>query len=279
MMHFRVPNFVLFLACVRVVSGLLLGKGPSNQAVKAATIHRLPRSFGSAGGQCWDDFEGFNCKILGPTVLHHLGDYSPQPVDDYDVSRKSKFNLNVGRALEVLRRELPLVFMVSDLDFSIFSPQVTVSDGNNRMVMQKNLYSAVVKSLRLASTFSFVYPSMNVKKIEYINDCTTIQCQVDIVLPDSVRIDGQSSWEGMFYFGLDSEGLISTHIFDRKISNLRPTPMPASSYPWLRAGTKTWSGELVEVPFPEIGLVGAIETQNSKKHVPQSSISDQMNDL
>ena len=63
---------------------------------------------------------------------------------------------------------------------------------------------------------------MNVRKIEYVDDVKTIQCLVDVVLPDSVRVDGQSVWEGMFYFGLNKQGLIETHIFDRKISNLKP---------------------------------------------------------
>jgi len=115
--------------------------------------------------------------------------------------------------------------------------------------MQRNLYAAVVKSLKLASTFSFVYPSMNVKKIEYIDSCTTIQCLVDVVLPDSIRIDGQALWEGMFYFGLDSEGLIESHTFDKKISTMRPSPLlNVKSYPWLKSGPQ-WNGELVGAAF------------------------------
>jgi hypothetical protein len=48
----------------------------------------------------------------------------------------------------------------------------------------------------------------------------------------------------MFFFGLDETGLINTHIFDRKISNLRPSPQTAHTYPWLRA-SPSWSADLL----------------------------------
>lgn len=194
------------------------------------------------GGDRWSDFKGFDCKVLGPvTVLNHLGDY--QPFQDKEIDHhQSDFNLNVGKALETLRRELPVVFYVSNLDFSIFANQITVADGNNqnKILMQKTLYTTAVKSLRMASSLSFICPSMNVKKIEYIENCRTIQCLVDVVLPDTVRIDGQSVWEGMFYFGLDNAGLINSHIFDRKISNHRTSTPAASVYPWF--GNPVWNG-------------------------------------
>ena len=91
---------------------------------------------------------------------------------------------------------------------------------------------------------------MNVKKIEYVEDCRTIQCLVDVVLPDTVRIDGQSTWEGMFYFGLDRNGLIETHIFDRKITNYMGKPIVSNSgmnYPWLQAAP----GQMAQMPMPQ----------------------------
>lgn len=222
---------------VRVNNGFFV-----SSRVRSSTIS-MASSF---GGQCWDGFEDVKSEImLRPRVFRHLGDYSPQQIDDYDAKQKQDFNLNVGRALETLRRELPMVFLTQDFDFSIFAPQVTVSDGNgNRLTMQRTVYAGVVKSMRLASSFSFVYPSMNVKKIEYVEDCTTIQAQVDVVLPDSIRIDGQAIWEGMFYFSLDHDGLIQAHTFDKKVSTMRPNGLSTSSYPWLRAAP-TWSSALI----------------------------------
>jgi len=190
-------------------------------------------------------------EIKEPEIFRSLGDYgsdhtlggSPDPEDEL---RQRRFNLQVGKGLEVLRRELPLVFFASNLDFSIFAPEILVSDGNNnRMQMQKALYSTVVKSLKLASSFSSMYPSMNVQKIEYIEDCSTIQCLVEVILPDSIRIDGQAVWGGMFYFGLDSHGLISSHTFDRKISNKTPiNRMNTKVFPWLRSDAQ-WSADLL----------------------------------
>jgi hypothetical protein len=140
--------------------------------------------------------------------------------------------LNVGKALDVLIRELPLVFAVQNLDFSILSSQITVVNENQRsLVLSKEVYVTAIRGIQMASTISSTYPSIRVRKIEYIEDIRTIQCLVDIApssnqLKPTVSNDdiGQDSplWQGMFYFGLNKEGLIETHIFDRKISNLKP---------------------------------------------------------
>mmetsp|Transcript_28914 Transcript_28914/g.29255 ORF Transcript_28914/g.29255 Transcript_28914/m.29255 type:complete len:270 (+) Transcript_28914:133-942(+) len=236
--------FISLVISLGIVNGFFVNK------VRAPIVSRIS---GTVGGQCWDEFEDFKTEImLKPRIFRHLGDYNPQPVDEYDAKRKQDFNRNVGKALETLRRQLPMVFHTQNLDFSIFAPQVTVSDGNgNRLSVQRTVYAGVVKSLRLASTFSFVHPSMHLRKIDYVEDCTTIQCQVDIVLPDSIRIDGQAVWEGMFYFSLDHEGLIQAHTFDKKVSTMRPSGVSTASYPWLRART-TWSSE----------LIGAVASEN-----------------
>jgi len=233
------------------------------------TIRENKQNYGAIRGHNWDssynlDITSNDIKVLGPVaVLNYLGDMpegDSLPVGDG--RRKSSYNLNVGRALETLRRELPMTFVASNLDFSIFAPQIQVIDSNqnhnqHKVLVPKSMYTAAVKSLRLASTFSSIYPSMNVKKIEYLEDCQTIQCLVDVVLPDSVRIDGSAVWEGMFYFGLDDEGLISSHIFDRKVSSSRPSPMLVHSMPWLRA-TASWSSDLISgIPVRRPGLVVA----------------------
>jgi hypothetical protein len=190
-------------------------------------------------------------KVLGPLppVLKHLGDYE---YDAYTPSENSDYTLNVGKALNTLRRELPMVFYTSNLDFSIFNQQITVIDfRGNKMTLQRSLYTAGIKSMKMASTFSTMYPSMNVRKVEYIEESRTIQCLVDVVLPDSVRIEGRACWEGTFYFGLNDQGLIDTHIFDSTISTFSQTPVKAHQYPWLR-NTPQWSADLIKgrVPVP-----------------------------
>ena len=225
------------------------------------------RNFGVIKGQRWggDVCEkpttllppATSFKHLGENIGGNDGDY----IDDYGQRQKNNYNLNVGKAMEVLRRELPMVFAVTNLDFSIFANSITVTDGTNTMTVQKSLYGAAVKSLRMASVLSSMYPSMNVKKIEYIEEQRTIQCLVDVVLPDSVRIDGSSVWQGMFYFGLDGEGLIDSHIFDRKISNLRPQmPVNTATYPWLKS-TTSWSPSLLGGGAQRGGLVSACTTK------------------
>ena len=180
--------FFIFVLCLVSISGFVPNR----------TTNKLTLGLGaSTGGNRWDEFNSCKPKVLGPlTLLKHLGDVETQIATENDVDKKKKadFNLNVVRALETLRKELPMVFYISNIDFSIFANQITVADGNqNRLMMQKSLYIAAVKSLHMAAAFSTIYPSINVRKIEYIEDCRTIQCLVDVVLPDSVRVDGQVS--------------------------------------------------------------------------------------
>eukprot|EP01035_Chromulina_nebulosa_P017101 gene17101-22614_t len=232
--------------------GKSLNKPLGNHYLSTKSIIKH-KSLRGISGTSWDEqLNSYGCKVLGnyspdtitPTTFSYLGDLSTPPIDAEELKRKANFNLNVGRALEGLRRELPLVFIAPDLDFSIFSQQITIIDGGQRHIeISKNFYMTIVKSLRIAASFSSIYPSMNVRKIEYIEDCRSIQCLVNVVLPDSVRVDGQSVWEGMFYFGLNEEGLIKTHVFDRKISAHKPNAV-RSNYPWLRPSV-SWTPELV----------------------------------
>lgn len=222
------------------------------------------KNYGSITAQKWDDLETIESKVLSQvTVLRHLGDYDGFKGDE-GTPFNSEYNLNVGKALDTLRRELPICFYTSNLDFSIFANYITLVDGyQNKMSVSKSIYCAAIRSLRVASAISSIYPSMNVRKIEYIDESRTIQCLVDVVLPDSVRIDGQSVWEGMFYFGVDQNGLINTHVFDRKVSNMKPAPSKAYTYPWVRS-SPSWTPELLRggflnpVPQPSF----AVETTN-----------------
>lgn len=149
-----------------------------------------------------------------------------------DDHHHTEYTLNVGKALDVLTRELPLLFAVKNLDFSILSSQITVVNGNqpHSLVVSKTAYIGAIRAIQMASTVSSNYPSIHLRKIEYIEDIRTIQCLVDVAFSPNHLISTvihhneqhPPVWEGMFYFGLNKEGLIDTHIFDRKISNLKP---------------------------------------------------------
>jgi hypothetical protein len=238
--------YVLISSIVLQLCVICYGLIPHSSNVRNGAA-KQSKSYSSFGGVNW---EGFDCKILGPAVLYHLGELQQGTVED-EVDQESRqrlasYRLNVGRALDTLRRQLPVAFAPTNLDYSIFANEITVSDGNkNRMVMQKSLYSAAVKSVQVASSFSSITPSLNVRKIEYIEEAETIQCLVEIVFPDTIRIDGSAIWEGMFYFGLDRNGLINSHIFDRKISNLTPQNLKIDTYAWLRPRVSMWSADLV----------------------------------
>jgi hypothetical protein len=138
--------------------------------------------------------------------------------------------LKVGKALDVLARELPLVFTEKNVDFSILSSHITVVDENQHtLVVSKAFYITVIRAIQMASGVTSIYPSIRLRKIEYIEDIKTIQCLVDVLTYNQIISNlGENTaqehllWEGTFYFGLDRQGLIETHIFDRKISNLRP---------------------------------------------------------
>ena len=147
-------------------------------------------------------------------------------------NHNTEYTLNVGRALDVLVRELPLLFAVKNIDFSILSSPIKVVNGNqpHSLVVSKEVYITAIRGIQMASTLSSTYPSIHLRKIEYIEDIKTIQCLVDIVSSSNQLMSTATHhteqqtplWQGMFYFGLNKEGLIDTHIFDRKISNLKP---------------------------------------------------------
>ena len=146
-------------------------------------------------------------------------------------NHNTEYTVNVGKALDVLTRELPVVFIVKNLDFSIFSSQITVVTENQRtLVLSKEVYVTAIRGIQMASTLSPTYPSVRLRKIEYIEDIRTIQCLVNIGGSSNQLVStvthntaqDHSLWEGMFYFGLNKEGLIETHTFDRKISNFAP---------------------------------------------------------
>ena len=180
------------LQCICDVSSLMTSYRSYCSKVRTSKDFKIS---GQISGQCWGDLSTVDkCRVLGPSiVLQHLGDYLPP--EDKGKRRNSEYELNVGKAMEVLRRQLPVVFYASNLDFSIFAPQITVVDyRQNKMLMQKSLYVAAVKSLRVASTISSIYPSMNVRKVEYVEDCQTIQALVDVVLPDTMKVEGQVSF-------------------------------------------------------------------------------------
>ena len=100
------------------------------------------RGYAVVRGERWGDFENKDLSVnrgkefLG--ALPSMGDNelnaSPN-LDEEDVAARNSYNLNKGKALEVLRRQLPLVFFASNLDFSIFAQQIVINDGKNRMAM------------------------------------------------------------------------------------------------------------------------------------------------
>jgi len=163
-----------------------------------------------------------------PTTSHQ----KLSSVPTHQNNHNTEYTLNVGKALDVLVRELPLLFAVKNLDFSIFSSQITVVNGNqpHSLVVSKTAYIGAIRAIQMASAVSSNYPLVRLRKIEYIEDIRTIQCLVDVVSSSNQLISTVTHntrqdtplWEGMFYFELNKEGLIETHIFDRKISNFTP---------------------------------------------------------
>lgn len=246
----------------RIVSNIPRPKHFTTNVAASTNSNEYINKINYIGGSSWDQLpisldktNRYGCKIIGTlsTELPYMDDGMCPVIDDNQQKkeRKPHFNLNVGRALEGLRRELPVFFVAHDLDYSIFANQITIIDeGQRKMEVSKYVYQGAIKTVRMASAFSSIYPSMNVRKIEYIEDCQSIQCLVDVVLPDAIRVDGKSVWEGMFYFGLNDDGLISSHVFDRKISKKTPMPADARQYPWIVAANAKWDAELIAAaPF------------------------------
>lgn len=148
----------------------------------------------------------------------------------------NEYILNVGTVLDVLHRELPLIFVLENINFNIFSQQINVINSKKMISMSKPMYISSIKFIQTISSLSPMRSEINVRKIEYIEDMRTIQCLVEIITP---RLASENKWEGMFYFGLDERGLIYSHTFDRKISNLNEKMvLPIEKIPWLKVKYK-----------------------------------------
>lgn len=151
------------------------------------------------------------CFMLSISVTFSILQYN---ID----TNKARFYTNVGKALDSVRSELPSVFSHHNIDDSVLAHRITVIHENkNKITVTKKLYVATIQSLQVACVFLSIYPSVNVKNIDYDEEMNTIQCLVDISLPDTRDTKNRILWEGIFYFVLDDTGLIQSHILDRKI--------------------------------------------------------------
>lgn len=252
------PSLLVFLVCLaslcRAFIGVSRGRHATRVMVEPDIMTQIEPMNMVEAGELSGIVDDLSADFTAP-IFSHLGDYEQmESLDVLGAREKADYEMNVGRALEVLRRQLPYIFAINNLDFSIFAQQIMLTDEKqNRFMMQKNLYTAAVRSLRVASAISMsLSPSMNVRKIQYIEEDMTIECLVDVVLPDAIRVDGQSMWEGMFFFGLNSQGKICSHTFDRKIETRTPQRMlNTASYPWI-AGTPTQPQ--IDIPVPVFRL-------------------------
>ena len=177
---------------------------------------------GSIRGDRWGEFlqPHRNARVIGPsTLLHHLAVESSKMAsnaapfnngngrepwapglaqeninDPQEEKRLIERQMNIAKAYETLRHQLPFFFYQQNLDFSIFGDYILVGDNNqNRITMSKTVYSAVVKSIQMAASLSKIYPSLHLQNIHYLEELNCIQCRVKIVLPDSIHIEGQVS--------------------------------------------------------------------------------------
>ena len=74
-----------------------------------------------------------NTKIIHKSIVEQTVLEEKEDLNSESMKMKRKYNLQVEKCTEILRRDLPLVFYSSDIDFSIFSYQIIVRDGNFKM--------------------------------------------------------------------------------------------------------------------------------------------------
>jgi hypothetical protein len=89
-----------------------------------------------------------NTKIIHKSMVEQMIKMLEEREDlnSESMKMKRKYNLQVEKCTEVLRRDLSLVFYSFDIDFSIFSSQIIVRDGNgNGIVVQKSVYMTFIK--------------------------------------------------------------------------------------------------------------------------------------
>lgn len=158
---------------------------------------------------------------------------------------KRNFTCNVGKAIETLRDEVPLLLREAPT-LDIYSEDVILSDPNGQILRGKNAYSVFFASLRMARRLSLTQPVVEIKSLRYLD------WKNEICVRFSVELEGPLGMDPIYLdaisvYRLNSQGLIAEHrIDDVTRLNLFQRPSLLTSLP----RSLVWGGVRSPMPVP-----------------------------
>ena len=161
---------------------------------------------------------------------------------------KRNFTLNVGRAIETLRDEVPNM-LSQPMDLSIFSEDVMLTDRPGHAIATgKNQYAAFFATLRMARRLTLSSPTVEIKALRYLDWRSEISVKFTITASAPLGME-PITFDAISVYKLNDQGLIYEHrIDDVTRMNLFDRP---SLFENLPLGNLVWNGpQKAPVPMP-----------------------------
>jgi len=157
-----------------------------------------------------------------------------------DIARNR--TLNVGRAIETIRDEVPLLFEQAPTT-SIFSNAIKLTDQDGTQLIPQGIrsYSYFLASLRMSKKWGLVKPYVEITSLRYLDWRSEISVRLTITT-FGMRKDA------LFVYKLNDEGLICEHKID-PFTGLFDRQPPILNLAGLQAKGLIWGGH-GGVPVP-----------------------------
>ncbi len=128
-------------------------------------------------------------------------------------TRQRERRMNVGRAIDVLREEVPLMLRAPPT-LDIFAEDVVLRDPSGVIVRGRAAYGTFFAGLRVARRLSFSQPTVEILSLRFVEYRSEIllRLTVEVEAPfpglDPLRFDALS------VYALDAQGLVREHRID-----------------------------------------------------------------
>ena len=138
-------------------------------------------------------------------------------IDALEEDLQRNFTLNVGRAIETLRDDVPVMFR-QEPDLSIFSDDVVLSAPSGVLSRGKNMYRTVYSSLRVARRLTFTQPLVQIHALRYLDWRSEISVRFSVTTEGPLGMD-TVTFDAISVYKLNSQGLIQEHRIDDMTRN------------------------------------------------------------
>lgn len=137
--------------------------------------------------------------------------------DNENVIKKRKFDLNIGKAIDTLRHDIPLLFKESP-NLDIFAQDIKLFDPKGIICTGKYKYSMILNSLRIAKHIPLLdEPTIEIKTLRYHKDSHEIHVKFMIIA--NTPIVNTIQFEAVSRYCVNQQGLINEHHIDNVTRN------------------------------------------------------------